>query len=195
MWKHKKFIVLAAIAVVLVLYLGLRPRLVRLGVVRVDASVRGRRDAQKDLDSGHYVQLGFGTPLAWNSEFDQCLGQYGIEVRNVGGDVFQSGRDVSTGTDLSYYQSYNATTSIAIKQKFGPDVFERCMDTARRSWERSRQTSPPKELLPTGDSAHCPDDECNRDFSPINMPLLPQAQKNQRELPGANRATGDLGDH
>jgi hypothetical protein len=104
-----------------------------------DGQVRGERDAREDLAKGHYIQLEYGMPLPWNSEFDQCLGQYGIEVRNVGGDVFESGRDISTGIELSYYQSYNAISSAAIKQRFGPDVFERCMDTARKNWESSRQ--------------------------------------------------------
>src|SRR5215472_6728562 len=121
MWRQKKLLVFAAIAVVLVLYIAVR-------LWPGNGQVRGERDAQKDLASGHYIQLGYGMPLPWNSEFDQCLGQYGIEVRNIGGDVFESGRDVSAGTELSYYQSYNATSSAAIKRKFGPDVFERCMD-------------------------------------------------------------------
>jgi hypothetical protein len=109
----------------------------------IQSRVAAHIDAQKDLASGHYILLGYGMPLAWNSEFDQCLGQYGIEVRNVGGDVFESGRDVSTGTELSYYQSYNATSSAAIKQKFGP-VFERCMDSARKKWESSHLKPPHK---------------------------------------------------
>jgi|HubBroStandDraft_1064217.scaffolds.fasta_scaffold98958_1 hypothetical protein len=125
--QYKKLVVLAAIGVALVLYF----------VLRLAPSFRGARDAREDLAHGHYVQLGYGLPTAWASEYDQCLRGYGIEVRNIGSDVFKNGHDVATGFEMSYYQSYNAVSSAAIKEKFGPDVFGQCVDAARKSWDSS----------------------------------------------------------
>lgn len=45
----------------------------------------GRNDARKDLASGHYVLFRYGLPVAWDSEFNQCLQGHGIEIR-YGGD-------------------------------------------------------------------------------------------------------------
>jgi hypothetical protein len=121
--EYKKLVVFAAIGVgiVLVLYFVLRP----------EPLVRGERDAREDLAHGHYVQLGYGLPTEWASEYDQCLRQRcGVEVRNIGGDVL-------TESELSYYQSYNSVSTAAIKQKFGPDVFDQCVDAARKSWGSS----------------------------------------------------------
>jgi hypothetical protein len=152
MWQRKKFVVLAAISVVLVLYMVLR---LRPSPVRDERDARkdlangqvlGERDAQKDLASGHYIQLGYGLPFPWTSEFDQCLRGYGIELRNIGSDVFVNGHDVATGYEMSYYQSYNAVSSAAIKQKFGPDVFDLCTQTARNKWENSHPESKRKNL-------------------------------------------------
>jgi hypothetical protein len=134
--KQRKRVALAAMAVVLVGYVVLRSR----------PSVRGERDARKDLASGHYIQLGYGLPLPWTSEFDQCLQAHGIEVRNIGSDVFENGYDVATGYEMSYYRSYNAVSSAAIKQKFGPDVFAICTQTARNTWENSHRGSKRKSL-------------------------------------------------
>jgi hypothetical protein len=77
-----------------------------------NGQVRGERDAQKDLASGHYIQVGYGLPFPWTSEVDQCLRGYGIELRNIGSDVFVNGQDVVTGYEMSYYQSYNAVSSV-----------------------------------------------------------------------------------
>ena len=132
----ESFVVLAVVAVVLGSYIVLHPR----------PSVRGERDARKDLASGHYILLGYGLPYPWYSEFDQCLQEYGIEVRNIGGDVLNLDvifRDL-TGLERSYYRSYNATSAAAIKKKFGSDVFDRCANTARKKWETSHQESHPK---------------------------------------------------
>jgi hypothetical protein len=119
--KYKKLVVLAAIGVALVLYF----------VLRLQPSVRGARDAREDLAHGHYVQLGYGLPTQWASEYDQCLRQrYGVEDRIVAGDVL-------TESELSYYQSYNSVSTAAIKQKFGPDAFDQCADAARKSWDSS----------------------------------------------------------
>jgi hypothetical protein len=100
----------------------------------VSGSVLGERDARKELASGHYVLFVYGLPVPWYSEFDQCLQGYGIEVR-YGEDFFVNGRDPSTGLELSYYQSYDATSAAAIQKKFGSHVFDRCRDTARKKWE------------------------------------------------------------
>jgi hypothetical protein len=69
MWQHKKFVVLAAMAVVLVLYMGLHLRDARKDLA--NGQVRGERDAQKDLASGQYIQLGYGLTLPWTSVFNQ----------------------------------------------------------------------------------------------------------------------------
>jgi len=131
--KYKKLVVLAAIGVALVVYF----------VLRLAPSFHGARDAREDLAHGHYVQLGYGLPTAWASEYDQCLRGYGIEVRNIGGDVFKNGRDVATGYEMSYYQSYNAVSSAAIKRKYGPDVFNQCANAARKSWDSSHPNAQP----------------------------------------------------
>ena len=132
MSQCKKLVVLSAVAVVLIVYIVLRLR---------SPQLRGEWDANKDLFSGHYILLGYGLPTPGAPEFAQCMGGYGIEIRNIGGDVFANGRDLATGYELSYYQSYNATSSAAIKQKFGPDVFDRCSETARKQFESDREAS------------------------------------------------------
>ena len=63
--------------------------------------------------------------------YDQCLRQrYRVEARIVAGDAL-------TESESSYYQSYNSVSTAAIKQKFGPDVFDQCVGAARRSWDSS----------------------------------------------------------
>jgi len=142
MWRYKNFLAIAAAAVILGAVFGVRP-----SKDLSKGQFRGELDAQKDLASGHYIQLGYGLPLPWASEFDLCLQGYGIEVRNIGGDVFEDGHDLATGIELSYYESYNEVSSVAIKKKFGPDVFDRCTETARHKWEsshpESKRKSPP----------------------------------------------------
>jgi hypothetical protein len=75
--------------------------------------------------------LGYGLRTVWASEYDQCLRQhYGVEDRIAAGDIL-------TESELSYYQSYNSVSTAAIKQKFGPDVFDQCVNAARKSWDNS----------------------------------------------------------
>jgi hypothetical protein len=111
--KYSKLVVIAAFGAALVLYF----------VVRLAPSFRGARDAREDLAHDRYVQLGYGLPTAWVSEYDGCLRGYGIEVRNIGSDVFKNGHDVATGYEMSYYQSYNAVSSAAHKAK----IWSRCI--------------------------------------------------------------------
>jgi len=153
MLQRKKLVVMVAIAVGLIVYMVLRLRSPLVHDKRVpgqqgaqkdldNAQLRGERDARKDLASGHYILLGYGLPPPGSPEFAQCMRGYGIEIRNIGGDVFAKGRDLATGYELSYYQSYNATSSAAIKQKFGPDVFDRCRETARKQFALTRCLTP-----------------------------------------------------
>jgi hypothetical protein len=46
-----------------------------------------------------------------------------------------------TTSELAYYQSYNAVSSAAIKQKFGRDVFEECAEVARLNWGSTHSTA------------------------------------------------------
>jgi len=60
----------------------------------------------------------------WASEYDQCLRQrYGVEFRTVAGDA-------GTESQFAHYDSYDAVSTAAIKQKFGHDVFEECVYVA-----------------------------------------------------------------
>ena len=117
--EHKLLTALAGVAFLFVLYFAFHP----------SPAVRGRRDARFDLAHGHYVQLGYGLPTEWASEYDRCLRErYGVEARTVAGDVL-------TESELSYYSSYNSVSTAAIKAKFGPDVFDLCVESARKSWQ------------------------------------------------------------
>lgn len=79
--------------------------------------------------------LAFGLPVnpvlgtntlstEWEPDYGQCLRQrYGVEFRRVTGCV-------GTKSEFAYYDSYNAVSEAAIKQKFGHDVFEECIYVA-----------------------------------------------------------------
>jgi hypothetical protein len=123
--KHKKASVLVATGIILLLYFALRPT----------ASVRGERDALLDLAHGHYVELVYGLPVKWAPEYKQCLRQRcGVEARTVAGDVL-------TESEVSYFRSYSAVSTAAIKQKFGRDVFDVCADLARKSSRSKNATA------------------------------------------------------
>jgi hypothetical protein len=149
-WKLVVPVVLAAMAMVLFSYIALRPRPDGPDRGRIlrgcKDSADGERAAREDLSNGHYALVGYGRPAPWVSEFDQCLQGYGIEVRNIGGDVFTSDAlgnlcDAQTGYGKSYYEAYNAASSAAMKQKFGSHVLDRCLATARKKWESSHPES------------------------------------------------------
>ena len=88
-------------------------------MLRPEPSVRGAKDAHRDIARGHYFLLDYGFPVGVRPETKQCLHQHGLEVRVVGLDIMDK-------SDLPYYSSYISVMNAAIAQKFSPDVFEQC---------------------------------------------------------------------
>lgn len=135
------------LAVILVIIIGVF-RLIAAPYCSAEPSVcgaRGKRDARSDIARGHYAVLQYGLPVQpavgtdeqnteWWSEFDQCLRQrYGIEYRKLG--------CVGIKSEFAYYDSYNAVSNAAIKQKFGHDVFGECTRVAFRRLSGTHPTA------------------------------------------------------
>ena len=110
--------------------------LVLLAVLQSAAApVRGQLDARFDIARGHYEVLGYGLPAPWRAEYVRLLRErYGINFRSVALCI------VST-TLVAYVEGYNGESTAAANRKFGHDVFEECVEDARKSWEQSLSKS------------------------------------------------------
>jgi len=122
LFRHPKLTALAIVVCALALYFVFHP----------PASVRGQRVAQSDISSGRYIELGYGLPTEWTSDYVRILHErYGVEHREVAGDVLSQ-------SELEYYQAYNAVSTQAANRRFGHDIFKECAEEARKNYSRNR---------------------------------------------------------
>jgi hypothetical protein len=95
------------------------------------APVRGQLDARLEIARGHYEVLGYGLPAPWRAEYVRLLRErYGISFRAVAVCIVSR-------TLVAYVEGYNSESTAAANRKFGHDVFEECVEDARKSWEQS----------------------------------------------------------
>jgi len=99
------------------------------------APVRGQLDARFEIARGHYEVLGYGLPAPWRAEYVRLLRErYGIDFRPVA-------LCIVSRTLVAYVAGYNGESTAAANRKFGHDVFEECVEDARKSWQQSLSKS------------------------------------------------------
>jgi len=100
----------------------------------LSAPVGGRLMAQIDVHRGDYEVLDYGLLAGWSPEYARLLrARYGIKERMVAGCTVSESL-------VSYVAAYNAVSIAAVKRRLGHDVFNKCAEAARRSWENRTAT-------------------------------------------------------
>jgi hypothetical protein len=93
------------------------------------ARLRGEYQAYLDMRSGQYLELGYGLPSPWRSDFAKLVHHRHPEAqfRSVASCI------VSPGLQ-EYVRGYNDYAEQAAKKHFGHDVFQEAFDDAKNAY-------------------------------------------------------------